>query len=154
MSSFLFDKWVKGLDRKFEKENRKIVLIVDNCPAHPAVDGLKAIELVFLPPNTTLKSEPMDQGVIRSLKAKYRRKIIKRLIRAVDIKKKLPQTSILDAMWLLQSSWSEVSELFIKNCFPKRRISEKSTEQAINEEDDPFKDITADLEETITELRE
>ena len=26
--------------------------------------------------------------------------------------------------------------------------------QAINEEDDPFKDITADLEETITELRE
>ena len=26
--------------------------------------------------------------------------------------------------------------------------------QAINEEDDPFKDITADLEETITEVRE
>ena len=27
-------------------------------------------------------------------------------------------------------------------------------EQTINEEDDPFKDITADLKETITELRE
>ena len=57
-------------------------------------------------------------------------------------------------MQLLQSAWSEVSELTIKNCFRKSGISEKSAEQAINEEDDPFKDITADLEETITELRE
>ena len=149
MGSFLFDEWVKELDRKFEKENRKIVLIVDNCPAHPIVEGLKATELVFLPPNTTSKTQPMDQGVIRSLKVKYHRKIIKRLIRAVDMKKKLPQTSILDAMQLLQSAWSEVSELTIKNCFRKSGISEKSAEQAINEEDNPFKDITTDLEETI-----
>ena len=92
--------------------------------------------------------------MIRSLKAKYRRKIIKPLIRAVDMKKKLPQTSILDAMQLLQSAWSEVSGLTIKNCFRKSGISEKSAEQAINKEDDPFKDITADLEETITELGE
>ena len=153
MSSFLFHEWVKELDSKFEKENRRIV-IVGNCPAHPIVDGLKAIEVVFLPPNTTSKTQPMDQGVIRSLKVKYRRKIIKPLIRAVDIKKKLPQTSILDAMQLLQSAWSEISELTIKNCFRKSGISEKSAEQAINKEDDPFKDITADLEENITELGE
>ena len=154
MISFLFDEWVKELDRKFEKENRKIVLIVDNCPAHPINEGLKAIELVFLPLNTTSKTQPMDQGVLRSLKTKYRRKIIKRLIRAVDMKKNLPQTLVLDAMQLLQSAWSEVWELTIKNCFRKSGISEKSAEQAINEEDDPFKDITADLEDIITELRE
>ena len=154
MISFLFDEWVKELDRKFEKENRKIVLIVDNCLAHPINEGLKAIELVFLPLNTTSKTQPMDQGVLRSLKTKYRRKIIKRLIRAVDMKKNLPQTLALDAMQLLQSAWSEVWELTIKNCFRKSGISEKSAEQAINEEDDPFKDITADLEDIITELRE
>ena len=60
MSSFLFDEWVKELDRKFEKEIRKIDLIVHNFPAHPIVDGLKATELVFLPPNTTSKPQPMD----------------------------------------------------------------------------------------------
>ena len=70
------------------------------------------------------------------------------------MKKKLPQTSILDAMQLLQSAWSEVSELTIKNCFWKSGISEKSAKQAINEEGDSFKDITADLEETITKFRE
>ena len=116
MSSFFFDEWVKELDRKFEKENRKIV-IVDNCPGHPIVDRLKAIELVFLPPNATSKTQAMDQDVIHSLKTKYCRKIIKQLIRAVNMKNKLPQTSILDAMQLLQSAWSEVLELTIKNCF-------------------------------------
>ena len=70
------------------------------------------------------------------------------------MKKKLLQTSILDAMQLLESPWSEVSELTIKNCFRKSRISEKSAKQEINEENDPFKDITADLEDTITELGE
>ena len=60
MSIFLCDEWVKELDRKFKKENRKIVLVVDNCPAHPIVDELKEFELVFLPPNTTLKTQLMD----------------------------------------------------------------------------------------------
>ena len=40
---------------------RKIALIVDNCPAHPDVNDLRAIELVFLPPNTTSHTQPMDQ---------------------------------------------------------------------------------------------
>ena len=34
MNSFLFDEWVKELDKKFEKENRKVIIIVGNCPAH------------------------------------------------------------------------------------------------------------------------
>ena len=40
----------------------------------------------------------MDQGVIRSLKAKYCKKIIQRLIRAVAMKKTFPKASVLDAM--------------------------------------------------------
>ena len=116
MNSFLFDEWVKKLDEKFEKENRKFILIVDNCPAHPIIESLKAVELVVLPPNTTSKTQPMDQGVKRSLKAKYRKKIIQRLIRAVDMKT-FRKTFILDAMQLLTSTWSEVSEATIKNCF-------------------------------------
>ena len=89
MNSFFFDEWVKELDKKFEKENRKVVLIVDNCPAHPFIEGLKAVELVSFRPNATSKTQPMNQSVIRSLKAKYHRKIIQRLIRAVDVKKKI-----------------------------------------------------------------
>ena len=62
-----------GKGTRSKKENRKVIIIVGNCPTHPIIEGLKAVELVFLPPNTTSKTQPMDQGVIRSLKVKYRK---------------------------------------------------------------------------------
>ena len=65
MDGTLFEEWLRELDRKFEMHGRKIVMIVDNCPAHPDVSGLNAIKLQFLPPNTTSCTQPMDQGVIR-----------------------------------------------------------------------------------------
>eukprot|EP00794_Sanderia_malayensis_P002838 gene2838-3281_t len=99
----------------------------------------------------------MDQGVIRSLKAIYRRKIIQRIVRAVDAKKGIPKTSILDAMQLLRLSWAEVTEQTIKNCFKKAGISEQAAEEAFEDKDDPFKDLTAEddmeLEDAIDCLR-
>ena len=59
MDGDLFTKWVKEIDRKFAAQDRKIILIVDKCPAHPIVNDLKAIELIFLPPNTTSKTQTM-----------------------------------------------------------------------------------------------
>ena len=47
-----FEDWIRELDSKFEREGRKIVLIVDNFPAHSHVKDLKTIDLVFLPPST------------------------------------------------------------------------------------------------------
>ena len=65
-----------------------------------------------------------------------------------------PRTSVLDVTQSLTSAWSEVSEATIKNCFRKVRILEKSAE-AINDQDDPFKDLAAEeLEETINDFRE
>ena len=84
MDGDLFTAWLKELDRKFAAQDWKITLTVDNCRAHPIVDGLKAIELIFLPSNTTSKTQPMDQGVTRSLKVFYRHSIIKRYITSID----------------------------------------------------------------------
>lgn len=35
MTSAIFLDWLHVLDKKFSEENRKILLIIDNCPAHP-----------------------------------------------------------------------------------------------------------------------
>ena len=78
IDSTLFEEWVRELDNQFEKENRRIALIIDNCTDHPETGGLKAIDLFFLPPNTTSALQPMDQGVIRSLKARYRTKVVQK----------------------------------------------------------------------------
>ena len=63
---------MRQLDQKFSAANRKIDLIIDNCTVHPHVEQLNSIELIFLPPNTTSHTQPMDQEKIRALKAKYR----------------------------------------------------------------------------------
>ena len=78
MDGALFEESVRELNRKFASERRSIVLVIDNFPAHPYIENLKSIKLFFLPPNTTSATRPMDQGVIRSLKAKYCRIWFKR----------------------------------------------------------------------------
>lgn len=84
MDCILFEEWVTELNRKFLGEGGKVALIVDNCSAYPHVEGLKAIQLVFLPPNTMWKIQAMDQGVIRLLKAHYRALTVQLFIHAID----------------------------------------------------------------------
>ena len=69
-------------------------MIVDNCKAHPDVPGLKNINLVFLPSNMTYVMQPMDQGVIRPLKAFYRGKIVKKIIDSLEGSNCIPNGDI------------------------------------------------------------
>ena len=71
LNGTVFEEWLHELDRKFEIQGRKVVIIVHNCPAHPEVSGLKAINLQFLPTNTTSCTHPMDQRVIFALLFSY-----------------------------------------------------------------------------------
>ena len=64
MSGDLFEDWVHELDQKFAISKKKIALIMDNCTAHPHVENLKWVKLIFLPPNTISHSQPIDQGII------------------------------------------------------------------------------------------
>ncbi|KAK3767651.1 hypothetical protein RRG08_007755 [Elysia crispata] len=51
MTGSIFEDWVKKLDRKYLPKDYSIVLVIDNCPAHPAIEGLKAIPCNFgVPP--------------------------------------------------------------------------------------------------------
>ena len=135
INSELFEEWVREQDGKFENEDRKVALIIDNCPTHPVIENFKSITLYFLPPNTTSALQPMDQGVIWSLKSKYRTHIIQKVLAAIDQGKQLPVISILEAMKVLALSWSEVSKEAITNCFTKSGFSEDVCSE---EDDDPF----------------
>ena len=91
--------------------------------------------LVFLPPNTTSILQPMDQGVITSLKAHYWGRVIHRLCRALDKTKTLPKVSILQAMKILVSSWKAVSAQTIANCFRKASITSEAQNATITDAD-------------------
>lgn len=71
--SEIMEAWLKGLDRKMGRQNRKILLFLDNAPSHPKIE-LRNIELKFFPANTTSHTQPMDMGITQTTKLKFRRK--------------------------------------------------------------------------------
>ena len=117
-----------------------------NYTAHPNTENLKSITLYFLPPNTASCLQPVDQGVIRSLKCKYRTRIIKTIIHAIDNGKQMPSISILEAMKMLAHSWGEVSESTVINCFRKAGFKE-----GVSDEDD---DTLSAFESSTDQLRQ
>ena len=62
MTGDLFGKWMRKFDSSFRAQDRKVVLLIDNCPAHPEIKNLTNINLIFLPPNMTSVLQPMDQA--------------------------------------------------------------------------------------------
>ena len=115
MDGKLFEKRLRELDRKFAFERRNVALVIDNCPAHSHIDNVKAIKLYFLPPHTTFKTQPMDQSVIHSFKAKYRKNVAQKIIQSVEKKKTLPKISLLQGMQMLVSAWNALSTQMIVN---------------------------------------
>ena len=80
MTSGIFKNWLMSWDMELQYKERKILLLVDNCAAHPHLDSLKNIKLDFLPPNTTSLVQPMDMGIITNLKTLYRGKLVNYII--------------------------------------------------------------------------
>jgi hypothetical protein len=72
MTSDIFQQYVSKWNNELRRKNRKILLLVDNCPEHPHIQDLSNIKLVFLPPNATSILQPMDMGIIKSFKGYFR----------------------------------------------------------------------------------
>lgn len=104
MTSDLFTTEIRHRGRELPTQKAKIQLLVDNCPAHPVVEDLENIKLVFIPANTTSIIQPMDQGVIRSLKSHYCKLILLRLIECME-KKQDHTVTLLVAIRGIEKAW-------------------------------------------------
>ncbi|CAM1330237.1 Uncharacterised protein at_DN0665, partial [Pycnogonum litorale] len=74
--------------RKGLPDGCKVLLLLDNCSAYPPAELLVAdnVYAAYLPPNCTSLIQPMDQGIIRSLKCYYRKTFLSALVRVECIK--------------------------------------------------------------------
>ena len=92
-------------------------MVVDNCLAHPNIQSkLESITLIFLPPNTTSKSQPCDQGIIQNLKVRYRKHLLLQFVTSIDAGKEF-EHNLLDALYLLRLSWNNDKSSTLSGCF-------------------------------------
>ncbi len=83
MNALLYKEWLRKLDDKMKLANRRILLLVDNCPSHIDIQ-LETVKIKFLPPNMTGILQPLDLGIIRSFKCNFRKLQIHKIIAKVD----------------------------------------------------------------------
>ena len=91
MDSKIFMKW---FNEKFVPQCKKAlaekglplkaVLLLDNAPSHPDIDCLSSddgeIFCLYLSPNTTSLVQPMDQGVLETIKRRYKHDLLLRML--------------------------------------------------------------------------
>ena len=83
MTAVIFELWLKKWNEKLARQKRNVLLLIDNAPSH-IVRTFSNIEIQFLPPNTTSKLQPLDQGIIYSVKMAYRRILAEKYLSAIE----------------------------------------------------------------------
>lgn len=121
MNRQLWFEWLKKFDKQMSRAGRRVLLIVDNVSSHAVPLELQAVELAFLPPHTTSRIQPCDQGIIASFKAHYRSTLVKRMLLHIQVHSSIDEfrVSILDAIHLAARAWNAVSTETIAHCFVK-----------------------------------
>lgn len=121
MTSNIWNQILLSLDKQMKKENKKIVLFVDNAACHKVTCQLENIHIEFLPPNTTALIQPLDQGVIHAFKVQYRQIIVKKqlcaLEREMSVTQFLKSLTVLDALYYIKRAWWMVKPQTIVNGF-------------------------------------
>ncbi|XP_037558029.1 tigger transposable element-derived protein 4-like [Dermacentor silvarum] len=80
------------------------------------IKNLNAIQMEFLPPNTTTILQPMDQGVICNFKLLYKSHVLSHIVLCSDICKNYT-VHLGSAVGMLADSWKTVTEVTPHNCF-------------------------------------
>lgn len=152
MTSEIFTDELRSWNDELHRKNRKILLLVDNCPAHPDVKNLSNIKLVFMPPNSSSILQPMDQGVIYSLKSNYRRMLLAKMINSIDNGAEQFSVSLLDAINFIHMAWQNVSAKTINNCF--RHAGFAGREDNFESEDElPLAEWMKKTDSIVTDLQ-
>lgn len=144
MTSEIWQKILVNWDRKLTKQGRRVLLFADNVSSHKFKDNvaLNSINIQYFPPNMTSILQPLDQGIIRSLKIGYRNELLKRFIIHFESGKKQSefQFILLDCFYILASVWKNLPASIIQNSFNKAGFGIQ-TEEAVVEPSDIDPDL-------------
>ncbi|KAH8019017.1 hypothetical protein HPB51_019214 [Rhipicephalus microplus] len=98
-------------------------------------------------------AQPLDQGIIRSVKQIYRKNLLRRMLIAMESAKTY-SIDLLGAIHLLAHSWMQVQPATIRNCFARAQFKMPEEGNDENMEDNEDGEDTEDCESLLVEVLE
>ena len=149
MTGEILVDYLTSFNQKMRAEKRSVLLLLDNAGCHPPEklqDKFSNIRILFVPPNTTSKVQPLDLGIIANFKAHYKHLFLQHVLARIDEAKNATEVTgsinVLTAIRLVALGWREVKASTIQKCFRKAGVLSDDFEvQVVGEEEDPFVDI-------------
>ncbi|XP_054713680.1 tigger transposable element-derived protein 6-like [Uloborus diversus] len=123
MTQSLFNDWLPNFDKDMKKQNRKVLLLIDNCTAHNDLPNLDFVRAEYFPPNCTSVLQPLDQGIIRAVKARYRSLLLRHILLGIE-NDSGRKPNVKEAIEMIAGSWNEISENTIVNCWRHAQLCE------------------------------
>lgn len=156
MTREIFTQWLTELDEKMGKQKRKILLFLDNASSHYKTENLSNVQLIFFPPNTTSRCQPLDQGIIKNFKVLYRAKILRHLLSKIDKETTVydlnKSISVLDAIFWTVAAVKEIKPTTVINCFVKAGFKKNINIPSPSQENET--DVTEEFTEFVEGIAE
>jgi hypothetical protein len=148
MQVSIWNEYIKKLNNRMRRQNRNILLLVDNAPTHALYETtyLTNITIKYLPPNTTSHLQPCDQGIINSFKSQYRKLYLRNRVKAFDKFREFGiepvEININKCIKYVAHAWDNVTSATIEHCWTKADILP-------NKDDEDYEDHNANAEPDI-----
>ncbi|POM70175.1 LOW QUALITY PROTEIN: Hypothetical protein PHPALM_13429 [Phytophthora palmivora] len=120
MTGVLFREWLRSLDNDMENQRRKVLLMIHNTSSHCTTGMVhRSVKVLYLPPNTTSKLQPLDAGIIAALKMRYRHRQLQAALDKEEegIQRDIYAVDQLTAMKWVKACRRDIHKKLVLNCF-------------------------------------
>jgi len=122
----IFRNYVDSINTLIKEEtpNRTILLLIDGAGAHSGIESMRFsnVQIKLFPPNVTSHIQPLDAGIIRSVKAAYRKRLTREMLDEIEINNKPLVINLKHALSWLAYAVNNVNPRLIRNCWVKTGI--------------------------------
>lgn len=122
MTKDLFNEWLMQVDARMKRAERRILLLIDNCPAHNMLPHLERIQVGYLPSNCTAVLQPLNLGIIHTMKMLYRSHLLKQILLKLNGNKNQEKVDIKQAIDMIAAAWWSVKQSTVVKCWQKAGI--------------------------------
>ncbi|XP_043931865.1 tigger transposable element-derived protein 3 isoform X2 [Protopterus annectens] len=121
ITSSSFSEWLLEFDQEMGRQNRSVLLILNNDAVHEDIE-MNNVKLFFLPPQILSSVSLLNTKIIQDFKCNYSHRLLGKM-RAIkcetdkSFSKIANSITILDAVHMIAAAWEKVSSSLIENCF-------------------------------------